>query len=119
MPRLIGLSALLLLVTLTAATPADAALKSCSVRGKERKLGATYVTTLKVDRTSCASAEKVVKAFHRCRRANGGADGFCRARVSEYACKETRFNKITTQYDSRVTCRRGTKRISFTYTQFT
>ena len=45
---------------------ADAA-KICNISGKERKLGATYVTALKVRTVTCGKAEKVVKAYHRCR----------------------------------------------------
>lgn len=108
-----------LLAALVSAAPAQGALKRCNIAGKERKLGATYVTSLKVSGISCRAAEDVVKAFHRCRRANGGADGRCTRRVSGFRCTETRFNKISTQYDAKVSCRRTGKRIDFTYTQFT
>lgn len=108
-----------LLAALVTAAPAQGALKRCSLAGKERKLGATYVTSLKVSGISCRSAEGIVKAFHKCRRANGGADGRCTKRVSGFKCSESRFNRISTQYDAKVSCRRTGKRIDFTYTQFT
>ena len=119
MPTFRTLLATTLLAVLVTAAPAQAELRRCSLAGKERRLGATYVTSLKVSGISCRSAEDVVKAFHRCRRANGGADGRCTRQVSGFKCTESRFNKISTQYDARVSCRRTGKRIDFTYTQFT
>ena len=104
-------------VALSAAAPAQAA--TCNIRGKERKLGATYVTSLKVFGTSCANGERVVRAFHRCRFANGGKDGRCRKRVLHWRCTERRLNKISTQYDARVTCTKGSASIKHNYTQFT
>lgn len=98
---------------------AKAAAKRCSVSGKQRRLGASYVTRISVTRTSCASAERVVRAFHSCRRRNGGADGRCGRRVRRYRCKERRGPSSKTQYDATVTCRRGAARVSHAYTQFT
>ena len=99
--------------------PASAALRGCSVAGKERSLGATYVTSLRVQSTSCRRAERLVRAFHRCRRAAGGADGRCRRRVDGYSCSEQRPRRGPTQYDARVLCRRGGRRVHHAYTQFT
>jgi hypothetical protein len=106
-------------LALLALAPAGAHAASCNIRGKERKLGATYVTSLSVTKTSCANGERIVKAFHRCRRSNGGADGRCRRRVSGYRCRERRGAEIRTQYSSRVTCRSGSRRVRHRYTQFT
>ena len=92
------------------------AARTCNLRGKERKLGATYVTTLSVTRVSCATGERVVRAFHRCRRTPRGR---CHARVLRFRCRERRTSVIRTQFDSRVTCTRGTRRVRFTYSQFT
>lgn len=111
---------LLAVPALAHASPsATAAAKRCSIGGKERKLGASYVTRLTVSGTSCRSAQRVVKAYHACRRRNGGADGRCSSRVRRYRCKERRTNVIQTQYDASVSCRRGGKRIKHTYSQFT
>jgi hypothetical protein len=104
-------------VLLACAPSASAA--SCSVRGKERKLGATYVMSLSVSGVSCARGERVVKAFHRCRRADGGADGRCGRRVLGYRCSERRSDEIPTQYSGRVTCKAGSKRVVHRYTQYT
>jgi hypothetical protein len=99
---------------------ADAAMarKTCDIAGKERKLGVTYALSLQVLRVSCGKAEKVVKAFHKCRHAHGKA-GKCGHRVKGFKCTERRFDKISTQYDSKVTCKNGRARIWHTYTQFT
>jgi hypothetical protein len=92
---------------------------SCSVAGQERKLGPTYVTSLRVTGTSCAGAKRLVKGYYRCRVKHGSKAGRCTARVLRYRCSERRFNVIPTQYDARVTCRRGARRVVHDYTQFT
>ena len=108
---------LLVLLLVALAAPASASAKSCSVAGKERKLGATYVTKVTAKRIRCGGALDVVKAFHRCRRERGGADGRC-PRVSGYRCSESRTSSPT-QYDSRATCRKGSRRVVQQYTQNT
>jgi hypothetical protein len=93
-----------------------ASARTCDISGKERKLGTTYVTSLKATGVSCASAEKFVKAFHKCRHRHGKA-GRC-ARLSGYRCTERR-ESIPTQYDSKATCTNGHRRIVQVYTQNT
>ena len=107
--------ALAALTLLFAAAPTPAA--TCSVSGKERELGATYVTSVKASGTSCRRALRLVKAYHRCRRENGGADGRCR-RVKGYRCTERRTTSPT-QYDSKATCKDGDRRVVQQYTQNT
>jgi hypothetical protein len=109
---IVSLAALVLL-------PANASAATCDIRGKERELGATYVTSLVVKRVSCARGERLVKAFHRCRRDNGGPKARCPRRVSGYRCRERRSATIRTQYSSRVRCKRGKRRVVHRYTQFT
>jgi hypothetical protein len=92
---------------------------TCDVRKDGRKLGTTYVTSLKVSHLSCASAKRLVKAFHACRRANGGVKGHCEKRVSGYRCTERRGDTIPTQYSAKVTCTRSPRSVRFTYTQYT
>lgn len=94
-----------------------AALKRCGISGEERKLGATYVTTLSASGVSCSYAKRLVRAFHRCRRSRGGADGRC-PRVIRFRCTERR-SASPVQFDSRATCRRGGDRVVFRYTQNT
>jgi hypothetical protein len=93
--------------------PASAS-KSCSV-GNSRSYGTTYVLGISARGTSCRSARRVIRAFHACR---PGKSGRC-ARVLGYSCSESRFNKSSQSYDSRVTCSRGSKTVKHTYTQFT
>lgn len=110
--------ALVLAGAALAATPASAATRSCNVQRDAGSYGVTYVTSLKVTNTSCANGKKVIRAFNRCRKANGGIKGRCNRRVLGYRCKENR-SAIATQFSSKVTCRAGTRRIVFTYTQNT
>lgn len=100
------------------AAPAAAAV-SCDLHKDGRKLGTTYVTSLKVQHVSCAKAKRVVKAFNACRRANGGVKGRCVKRVLDYRCSETRGASIPTQYSARASCKTGSRVVSFRYTQYT
>ncbi|HEX8084381.1 MAG TPA: hypothetical protein VF529_08830 [Solirubrobacteraceae bacterium] len=102
-----------LLLALPAASPA----RGCSVKGKERKLGATYVTSVSASGISCSGALDVVRAYHRCRHRRGGADGRC-PRFNGWRCRESRVSSPT-QYDSRATCRKGGRRVVQRYTQNT
>jgi hypothetical protein len=105
----------LALAALCLATEAHAA-TTCNISGKERKLGATYVTSLSASGVGCARAETVVKAYHRCRHRHGAA-GRC-PRVLGYKCSEKR-EAIATQYDSHATCTHGSRRVVQVYTQNT
>ena len=95
------------------------AVVSCDLHKDGRKLGTTYVTSLKVQHVSCAKAKRVVKAFNACRRANGGVKGRCVKRVLDYRCSETRGASIPTQYSARASCKTGNRVVSFRYTQYT
>ena len=122
MSRLILVVAVLVCVcaaTTAAASdgPTATAAGACSVKGKERRLGATYVTSVRASGLSCRSALSLVKDYHACRRRRGGADGRC-PRVNGYRCSERRTTSPT-QYDSRATCRKGGRRVVQQYTQNT
>ena len=106
-------------VALLGAAPASAA--GCRLSSSEQRggLGATYTTSLSVKGVSCSGGKRVARTFQACRKRNGGADGRCNRRVRRFSCSERRSNKIRTQYDSRVTCKRGSRRVIFTYTMFT
>jgi hypothetical protein len=92
------------------------AAKSCNISGQQRSLGASYVTSLSVRHTSCSNGKAVVRAYHKCRRAHGWK-GKCRHRVKGYSCKRHILDSSPVQYDARVTCRNGVKRVVHTYTQ--
>jgi hypothetical protein len=115
--RLMRRSAALLVIaaaTIAAASaPAAAAAKTCDV-GNTRSYGTTYVIEIGVTGVSCATGKRVIRAFQACR---PGKSGRC-PRVSGYRCSERRFNKSPQSYDSDVTCKRGAKRVTHTYTQF-
>ena len=114
--RLMRRSAALLVVAAAAiaASSAPAAAKNCDI-GNSRSYGTTYVIEISVSGVSCAKGKRVIRAFHDCR---PGKTGRC-PRGSGYRCSERRFNKSPQSYDSDVTCKRGAKRVTHTYTQFT
>lgn len=122
--RMSPLAAVALVALLAALLPVGgasaASYKKCSVSGKERKLGTTYVTKLSARDASCSSAESLVKAFHACRHKNGD-DGKCTTKVKGYSCRETRPSnlKTPTSYDSDVTCTNGSKGVKHHYQQNT
>ena len=115
MPRPASI-AILATVALFAAAPSAEA-RVCSVAGKERSLGATYVTSVRAYNVSCRRALSLVREYHACRRRRGGADGRC-PRVDGYRCSETRVVGRG-QYDARAVCRRGERRVIQRYTQNT
>lgn len=115
---IVVIAALACYTSVSAARSSDAhASRACDIRAVERKLGPTYVTSLTASGVSCGSAKRLVKAFHACRRANGGVKGRC-ASASGYRCKERRTS-IPTQFSAKVTCRRTGATVVHTYTQFT
>jgi hypothetical protein len=128
MSRVVRTSALLALAVLALATAGTAAAagspqahaaKSCTLSSYEqRHLGASYVTSLSVKGTTCASGKSLVRAFNACRHSSGGARGHCKRTVSGYKCSESRSG-IKVQYDSRTACVNGSRKVNFTYTQNT
>ena len=100
--------------TASAASTDATAAKGCSV-GDSRSYGTSYVLKISVSGTSCRSGKSLIRAFHVCR---PGKSGRC-PRVKRYNCSESRFDRISTQYSSRVTCRRGDRVVKHTYQQFT
>jgi hypothetical protein len=78
--------------------------------------GLGYFTSLEVTHVSCATGKKVVLAHYRCRTRHG-RKGRCSS-VLHYRCTERR-NAIPTEYNARVTCKRGSRKVLFTYQQHT
>jgi hypothetical protein len=107
----------ILITVLLAPTAAEA--RGCSVDTSPRAYGPTYVTKLRVSGVSCSDGKGLIRKWDDCRRENGGADGRCRRPGHRFRCGESRSNVIRTQYDSKVTCKRGGDRVIFRYTQFT
>jgi hypothetical protein len=96
----------------------SAALTPCDINGRQQELGASYVTTLEVEGVECAQGEQVLKAYHQCRRANGGLGGTCDSPVMGFACTEGEREEVPDiQYNATMECSKGSQRLSSTYTQ--
>ena len=108
-----------------AAAPTErvAGFTPCNISGKQRQLGASYVTSLKVQGVSCAKAEKVVKAYHRCRHQNGGPAGSCGSTLLGFKCKDGKRTGVpNVQYNATAKCHKASnpsKRVKSRYTQNT
>lgn len=103
----------------SSSAPVATAAASCKVPSDDA-WGPTYVPQLSVRKVSCAKGKAVVKAYHRCRVANGGVkNGTCDRKVKRFRCKERRLSSIKTQFDAKVTCSRKAARVVFAYTQYT
>jgi heat shock protein HslJ len=100
---------------------ATASATTCTLTSKEqRNLGASYVTSVKVQGTSCAAGKGLTLAFNNCRTAGGKPQGKCNRKVGNYTCSEKRYDAVPgVQYSSKVTCAWGQKRVFSTYTQNT
>lgn len=81
-----------------------------------------YFTSLKVTRVSCRSGAKLMVAYYKCRRKNGqGVEGKCRqSKVNGMRCRESRpsSGRVAGQeFNAKVTCRSGSKKVVHTYQQ--
>ena len=93
-------------------------LSSCDINGKQQNLGASYVTTIQVAKVDCAQAEKVVIAYHECRRQNGGAGGTCDTPVMGFDCTEGPRQSVPgVQFNAITDCHKGDAEIKSSYTQ--
>jgi hypothetical protein len=106
--------ALALVCGLMATLPAAASARSCS---PPKYPGDGYFTSLSVTGTSCATGRSVALAHYRCR-IKKGIRGRCTTRVLRFSCSERRTS-IATQFEARVTCRRGGARVIHSYQQNT
>jgi hypothetical protein len=101
----------------------SSAFSPCDISGKQQNLGASYVTSLKVQGVTCTKAEKVITAYHRCRHQSGGPAGNCSSTVLGFSCKDGKRTGVpNVQYDATAKCRKVTnsaKRIKSRYTQNT
>jgi hypothetical protein len=79
--------------------------------------GNGYFTSLSVKGVTCTTGKKVLMAHYRCRTRHG-ATGRCTTKVLSYSCSESR-QSIPTEFDARVTCKRGSLRVIYTYQQNT
>jgi hypothetical protein len=94
------------------------ALSNCDINGKQRDLGASYVTSIEVAKVSCGQAEKVIVAYHHCRQENGGAGGTCDTAVLGFTCTEGPRQSVPgVQFNATADCQRGGAKIKSSYTQ--
>lgn len=92
--------------------PTASAARTCSP-GKYPGQG--YFQRLVVTRVSCATGRRVMRAHYACR-IKHGRKGTC-PRVLGYRCREIR-NEISTEYNARVTCTSGSRKVVYYYQQF-
>jgi hypothetical protein len=104
-----------------ASAPVAQAAGACQVPSDGHGWGPTYVLSLTVKGTSCATGKSLVKAYDACRIKHGGKAGKCPAstKVLGFRCTETRGDAIPTQFDAKVSCTKGSARVTHAYTQFT
>lgn len=129
MPRTLRLTLALAATALVVAIPATAsadgpsasASRNCPMSYNQQQNGfppASYVTSIRVFNTSCRQGKAVIRAYHRCRARHGGRNGQCPNRVKRFRCREgDRQGVPGVQYNARVVCRRGGRKIVSTYTQ--
>lgn len=98
-----------------AAAPVAAAAKTCDIRGAEATFGPTSVSSLSVTGVSCDEGKKVVRAYYRCRTANG-VSGRCVRKVRGLACREQRTT-VGNQFDASVTCTKRGVSVRHRYSQ--
>ena len=93
----------------------------CDISGQQQDLGASYVTSLKVQGVSCVKAEKVIKAYHQCRHQTGGPAGTCGATLNGFKCKDGKRTGVpNVQYNATAKCHKvsnASKRVKSRYTQ--
>jgi hypothetical protein len=98
-----------------------ASFSPCDITGKQQDLGASYVTSLKVQGVGCTKAEKVITAYHQCRHQSGGPAGNCSKAVLGFSCKDGKRTGVpNVQYNATAKCRKASdasKRIKSSYTQ--
>ena len=103
------------------AAPAQAAAyKTCSLTEREQSpLGAkpkpTYNFSLQRQRTTCATAKRVMKAFHACRAI---ASYRCTRKVlTRWSCSGRKTSSAAGIFDAGYTCTWGVRRVRGTYQQ--
>src|SRR5687767_14037189 len=72
---------------------------NCDISGKETRLGASYVTSVKVSGVTCTKGKNLVRAYHACRKDKGG--GVCGSPGLGFSCKEGKRQTVPdVQYSS-------------------
>lgn len=97
-----------------------AAYKKCRLSDRDRDPPGekpTYNLTLKQQKTRCATAKKVMRAFHRCRSKSSYK---CTKRVlRRWRCSSRKTSSIATQFNATFTCKWGKRRVRSSFQQYT
>ena len=102
-------------VPLIGAGPALAT-KNCTPGSYPSSKGG-YFLSLKVTGISCAGGRSVEMGHYRCRTKHG-IKGRCPS-FNGWRCTEVRGRSIPTEYSARVTCKKGSRKVVYTYQQDT
>jgi hypothetical protein len=118
---LVLLAALAALTLSISAQDAPAAsYKPCVLTGKDQYPAGgkpTYNTSLKAQKAPCATAKKVMRAFHTCR---SKASNNCSKKVlGAWRCsaKTDSTNPVTKDFTGQFTCKSGARAVKSTYQQ--
>jgi hypothetical protein len=111
--RLLAAAAACAALALPAAGASPAAAATCTPGSYP---GQGYFTSLKGYGISCSGAKSVMRGHYRCRTRHG-IKGRCSS-FNGWRCSETR-RAISTEYNARVTCRKGSRKVVYTYQQNT
>jgi hypothetical protein len=115
-----GAALAMLLLGIGASQAPAAAYKPCSLSESEQQPKGgkpTYNLALKQQRTTCATAKKVAKAFQSCR---STTDYRCTKRLlSHWTCKGRKDSSTSTLFYASFTCTWGVRRVASTYQQNT
>ena len=116
----VAAAALAQLPAAASSAPGAQAAATCHLSNHDQRggLGPSYVTSLSVSGTSCSTGIALVKAYYRCRVRSGGPKGRCHSTVLGFHCSEQRTG-ISVQFDGKVSCASGSRRVYHTYVQDT
>jgi hypothetical protein len=105
-------------VGVVGAQPSVAATKACSTPKYPNANPGGYFTSLQVNGVSCKTGRSVTLAHYKCR-VKKGRKGRCSSKVKTYTCTEARpaDSQSEEQLNAKVTCKRGSRRIVFSYQQ--
>jgi hypothetical protein len=96
---------------------------ACDISGQQQSLGASYVTSLKVQGVGCTKGKKVIRAYHQCRHHAGGPAGTCGRTLFGFKCHDGKRTGVpNVQYNATAKCHKvanSAKRIKSSYTQNT
>lgn len=109
-----------LALTVGAPNAAAASYRTCSLSERDQDPRGdipTYNLSLKQQRTSCATAKRVMRAFHRCR--SKKRPTCTKKLVSHWRCTGRKSSSTATIFYASFTCKWGARRVKSSYQQNT